>query len=309
MHVVVVGAGGLGGYFGGLLARRGANVTFIARGANLAALQTRGLTVRSVHGDFSLPVRARAEVAGLPPADVMLFCVKTYDVAQAAALVQPLVTDDTAVLTLQNGVDTPSTLQAFFGRGTVLAGVTRIGSTLVAPGVVEQQTEDRLIELGSLEAGGEPQVEKVCRLLTQAGIPVQVRADIRKSLWEKLVFISPFSGLSTLTRLTVAQLLAHEPTRALYRTLLEEAVAVAQAAGIAVAPDLASQIMQYLEAAADPGASSMAVDFAQRRPLEVEAIHGALVRHGQRLGVATPVTAAVYRALVVMDHYNRQPKP
>ncbi len=306
MRTVVMGAGGLGGYFGGMLARSGAPVTFIARGAHLQALQQRGLRVRSVHGDFTIPVHACADPAGLAVADFVLFCVKTYDVAAAAALLQPVVGADTVILTLQNGVDTPYELQARFGRGTVLAGVTRIGSTLVAPGEVVQETADRTIVFGSLDGQAWHQVEKVRQLLDRAGIPVRVCADIRQHLWEKLVYISAFSGLSTLTRLTVTQLLAHEPTRALYRTVMQETAAVARAAGVAVSPRLVEDIMAYLDALDDPGQSSMAVDLQRRRRLEVEAIHGAVVRHGQRLGVPTPVNATIYRALLVMDHYNRQ---
>ena len=305
MRIVVMGSGGLGGYFGGLLARSGADVTFIARGANLHALQARGLTVHSVNGDFALPVQACADPAGLPSADFVLFCVKTYDAAAAAALLQPVVTASTILLTFQNGVDMAAELQAAFGRGTVLAGVTRIGSTLSAPGVIEQPTTDRVIEFGSLTAQEQAQVDYVQTLLAGAGIPTLVSLNIQRSLWEKLVFIAPFSGLSTLTRLTPAQLLAQEPTRALYRSVMQETAAVAQAAA-GVAAAIVERTMHYLATAGDPGDSSMAVDFQRQRRIEVEAIHGAVVRHGQRLRVPTPLNRMIYDALVVMDHYNRQ---
>jgi 2-dehydropantoate 2-reductase len=305
MRIVVMGSGGLGGYFGGLLARRGADVTFIARGANLHALQERGLTVHSVNGDFALPVQTCADPAGLPPADCILFAVKTYDAAAAAALLQPVVAARTILLTLQNGVDMATDLQATFGRGTVLAGVTRIGSTLSAPGVIEQPTTDRMIEFGSLTSQDHDQVNHVRTLLEGAGIPTLVSPNIQRSLWEKLVFIAPFSGLSTLTRLTPAQLLAHESTRGLYRSVMQETAAVAQAAA-GVAPDIVERTMHYLATAGDPGDSSMAVDFQRQRRIEVEAINGAVVRHGQRLQVPTPLHQMLYNALVVMDRYNRQ---
>src|SRR5262249_28456164 len=156
MRIMVMGSGGLGGYFGGLLARSGVDVTFIARGANLHALQERGLTVHSVNGDFALPVQACADPAGLPPADFMFFGVKTYDAAAAAALIQPVVAATTTLLTLQNGVDMASDLQATFGRGTVLAGVTRIRSPPNPPGGIEQPTPDPGIEVGRLH-GHEPE--------------------------------------------------------------------------------------------------------------------------------------------------------
>jgi 2-dehydropantoate 2-reductase len=309
MRILVMGAGGLGGYFGGLLARSGADVTFVARGKNLQALQTRGLTVSSVHGDFALRVQACVDPVGLPPADLVLFCVKTYDVATAAALIQPVVAAHTILLTLQNGVDTPYDVRTTFGRGTVLAGITRIGSTLVEPGVITQPTTDRAIEFGNLDGQAQSQVEAVRRLLTEAEIPAVVSADIQKSLWEKLVFISAFSGLSTLMRLTVAEVLAQAPTRELYRTVMQETAAVAWAESINVAPDIVERTMHYLDTSGDPGESSMAVDFQHRRRIEVEAVHGAVVRHGQRVQVPTPVNATLYGALVVMDQYNRQPLP
>lgn len=309
MRIVVMGSGGLGGYFGGLLAHSGADVTFIARGAHLQALQERGLTVRSVNGDFALPVHACAAPAGLPPADVVLFCVKTYAVADAAALLQPVVDANTVFLTLQNGVDTPSQLQVAFGRGTVLAGITRTGSTLVEPGVIVQQTTDSVIEFSSLDGQAGAQMDRVGTMLNKAGIPAVVSPDIHKILWEKLVYISAFSGLSTLTRLPLTQLLAHPPTRELYRTVMQETAAVARAADVAIDPDIVDQTMHYLEAQDDPGESSMAIDFQRRRPIEVKAINGAVMHHGQRLQTPTPVNTTIYASLVVMDQINRQTPP
>jgi 2-dehydropantoate 2-reductase len=304
MRIVVMGSGGLGGYFGGLLAQSGADVTFVARGAHLQALQERGLIVRSVNGDFTVPVRACADPRVLPPAGLVLFCVKTYDAAVAAEILQPVIDTQTIVLTLQNGVDMAAELQTTFGRGTVLAGVTRIGSTLVAPGVIEQPTTDRLIEFGSLTGQQQEQVDRVQTLCTTAGMPTLVSPNIQRSLWEKLVFIAPFSGLSTLTRLTPTQLLTHEPTRALYGAVMQETTTVAQAAA-GVAPEIAERTLHYLDTAGDLGESSMAVDFQRQRRIEVDAINGAVVRHGQRLRVSIPLNQMVYNALIIMDHYNR----
>lgn len=305
MHLLVMGTGGLGGYFGGLLARSGVRVTFIARGDNLRALQQHGLTVRSVHGDFTITVQACAEPGALAAVDVILFCVKTYAAAAAAAQLQAVVAPHTIVLTVQNGVDMAADLQTTLGCGTVLAGITRMGSTLVAPGVIEQPTLNRSLEIGALRAADAPQVERLAGLLRRADIPVTITANIQRSLWTKLVFISAFSGLSTLTGLTPNQLLAHEPTRQLYRTVMEETAAVAQAAGLGLATDIVPQTLADLDAAGDLGLSSMAVDFQRHRPIEVEAINGAVVKHGQRLGVPTPANATIYAALTVMDVCQR----
>ena len=307
MRIVVMGTGGLGGYFGGLLARAGGDVTFVARGANLEALQGHGLTVRSVNGDFTLSnVQACADPSGLPPADFILFTVKTYGVEDATALLQPVVAQDTVLLTLQNGVDTPEILRQALGRGTVLAGITRIGSTLVEPGVIEQPTHDRAIEYGSLDEQGEAALERVRELLEAAAIPVLLSPDIRKSLWEKLVLISAFAGLSALTGLSPNQLLARRPTRTIYAQVMEEAAAVARAAGVDLEADTAARILAYLDAEGELGSASMAVDFQHRRRTEIEAINGAVVRHGRRLGVPTPVNETIYAALVVMDGYQRE---
>ena len=307
MRILVMGTGGLGGYFGGLLARAGNDVTFVARGANLEALQNRGLTVWSVHGDFSLPnVQACADPSGMPHADFVLFAVKTYGVGDVTALLQPVVGPETVLLTLQNGVDTPGYLQQAFGRGTVLAGITRIGSTLVEPGVIEQPTRDRAIEYGSLDEHGDAAMERVRQLLEGADIPVILSPDIRKSLWEKLVLISAFAGLSALTGLSPNQLLARQPTRTVYAQIMEEAAAVARAADVSLPANTATQILSYLDAEGELGSASMAVDFQHRRRTEIEAINGAVVRHGQRLGIPTPVNETIYAALVVMDGYQRE---
>jgi 2-dehydropantoate 2-reductase len=177
---------------------------------------------------------------------------------------------------------------------------------LAEPGVIEQPTSDRAIEFGSLDGQAQPQVAMMHRLLRQAGIPVVVSADIQKSLWEKLVFISAFSGIATLTGLPVAEILAQAPTRELYRSVLRETATVAWAAQVNVAPDIVEHTMHYLDTGGDPGESSMAVDFRRRRRIEVEAIHGAVVRHGQHVQVPTPVNATIYGALTVMDQYNRR---
>ncbi|MBM3222367.1 MAG: 2-dehydropantoate 2-reductase [Candidatus Tectomicrobia bacterium] len=305
MRTVVMGSGGLGGYFGGLLARSGADVTFVARGVHLQTLQERGLTVRSANGNFHVAVQAGADLQEHPPAAFVLFCVKTYDAEAAAALLQPVINPDTIVLTLQNGVDMATALQGLFGRGTVLAGATRIGSTLVAPGVIEQPTTHRLIEFGGLTGQEQAQVDRVQALLTVAQIPTVVSANIQRSLWEKLVYIAPFSGISTLTRLTPAQLLADAGTRQTYRAVMQETATVAQAVA-GVAPEIVAQTMHHLDTSGDPGDSSMAVDFQRQRRIEIEAINGAVVRHGQRVQIPTPLNQLIYHALVVMDRHNRQ---
>jgi 2-dehydropantoate 2-reductase len=184
-----------------------------------------------------------------------------------------------------------------------------MGSTLAEPGVIVQQTSDRTIEFGALEHRGQGVLEQVQAALEAADIPAVAVYDIRKILWEKLVFISAFSGLAALTGLLPAQLLAHVPTRQLYRDAMQETAAVGQAAGVAIDPDIVAQTLMYLDAQDDLGESSMAVDFQRGRPIEVEAINGAVVRHGQRLQIPTPVNYTIYASLTVMDQVHRRVSP
>jgi 2-dehydropantoate 2-reductase len=298
MRWVVMGTGGVGGYFGARLARAGETVTLVARGAHLEALRRDGLRVRSLaEGELTVRCEAVSELAGQPAADAVLVCVKSFDTEAAARAVRPVVGPATAVLPLQNGVDNVEKLQAILGADRVLGGAAYVFAALEAPGVVAHRFGGR-IALGELDGRSTPRVEALRAALARAGVPVEVSADVRRTMWEKYLFISAQAGMTALTRCPVGVLRDLPETWTMYRRLLEELAAVARAAGVALGPDVVESALKAA-AALDPRAlSSLHHDLTEGRRLELDALHGHAVRLGARLGVPVPTTFAVYAALL-----------
>jgi 2-dehydropantoate 2-reductase len=237
MRVAVVGAGGIGGFFGGLLARAGEDVTFIARGANLEAIRERGLAVKSRFvGDFTVKARATDDPAEIGPVDVVLFCVKAYDLETAAARMRPLIGPGTVVLPLQNGIDSAERIGRLVTPDAVIGGVAGVSAVLEAPGVIDHRGSDR-IHFGELAGGTSPRTERLLPVLRNAGIKAELRPDIRVALWEKFVRICGFSGLTALTRLPLSPVLGCPETRELFRGTLQEVDAVGHAEGVALPAD------------------------------------------------------------------------
>ena len=298
MRIVMLGAGGVGGYFGAKLARAGEDVTFLARGAHLAAIRRDGLRVRSrIDGEWTVKAEAVDDLTGRPPADVVFLTVKAQDTEAALERARPVVGPETAVLSLQNGVQSAELIDRVLGAGHALGGVAYVFAGIETPGVIAHHFLGR-IALGELDGRRTPRVERVLASLTAAGIPADLVPDIRRVLWEKYLLICAQAGMSTLARVPAGVLRAHPPTWAMYRTLLEECAAVGRKEGIALASDAVDTVMKAA-AALDAGAlSSMYHDLVHGRPLELEALHGHLVRLGTRHGVPTPMASAVYAALL-----------
>ena len=202
MRVAIMAAGGLGSYYGGLLAKDGHDVTFIARGAHLNAIRENGLTIKSAHGDFAIkPARATDDPAQVGPVDLVLFAVKTYDTQAAAHAMRPMIGAYTTVVTFQNGVEAPEEIGAIVGREHVLAAPTQVVSNVVAPGVVEQKSAFRITFIGEVFGQGlTPRVEQLVAAFKRTGVDVSAAPDARKPLWHKLVFLAPIAGLAALAR-------------------------------------------------------------------------------------------------------------
>lgn len=294
-----MGAGGLGGYFGGLLARAGHEVGFVARGAHLAALREHGLRVRSVHGDFELSVRAAADPAELAPAELVLFCVKTYDTEAAARQLQGTLAPGGAVLTLQNGIGNAEQIDAILGAGTALAGAAHIESAIGEPGVIVQSSPIRRITFGELDGRRSERAERILAVLRGADIEAILTEQVQTVLWTKLLFIAAMAGLTTLTRRTLGEVLAFPPTRRLFRAVLVEGQAVAEATGVELPPNVVEEVERTAMGMAPEMRSSMQKDLERGRKLEIEALNGAIVRLGERHGVPTPVNAVIYAALTL----------
>jgi len=297
MRVLIVGAGGVGGYFGARLARAGVPVTLLARGAHLAAIQREGLRVRSaVEGESVATVTAVADVTGLPPADAVLFCVKSFDTETAAAAIRPVIGPGTAVVSLQNGVDNEETLARVLGPGHAVGGVAYVFAAIESPGVIAHRFAGHVV-FGELDGRPSPRLEALRAAFTQAGVRAEVSPDIRRTLWQKYVMITAQAGMTALSRAPIGVIRAVPESRQMYRRIAEELTALAAASGVDLGPDAVEGVMKAADGLAPEAYSSLHHDLTQGRRLELETLHGHAVRLGERLGVPTPTTFAVYATL------------
>ncbi len=297
LTIVVMGTGGVGGYFGAKLARAGHAVTFVARGGHLDAIRRRGLTVRSAaEGDFTVAAEAVERLEGRPPADLVLIAVKSFDTASALAAVRPVVGPETAVLSLQNGVEAIERVDAALGPGHALGGAAYVFAALEASGLVVHRFAGRIV-LGEPGGGTSPRAERIREAIARAGIPVEVSTDIRRVLWEKYVMICAQAGTTAVTRCPTGIVRAVPETWRLFRALAEELAALAAAAGVRLPAGIVDTVVTSAAALAPQTSSSLAFDLSQGKRLELDALHGHAVRLAEKLGVAVPSMFAVYAAL------------
>ena len=300
MRIAIMGSGGLGAFFGGLLAHAGEDVTFIARGANLQALRTQGLTVkRPARDDLHLDVRATDDPREVGPVDLIWFGVKSYDLDAAAHQAAALVGPETVALTIQNGVEAPERVAAVLPGAVVLGGVVLGGATLVAPGIVEQKTARLPVKFGAPRGGLTPPAERFQQVLRAAGLEAEASADIQRELWEKFIFTC-VGALCVLARLPVGSIVDRPATAELARGIMAEAEAIGRARDINLEDGTVDRLFQRMQtvAATTPAMRpSMYFDLLQGRRLELDALNGAVVRMGRELGIPTPLNFAMSAAL------------
>jgi 2-dehydropantoate 2-reductase len=297
MRIVVMGTGGTGGYFGAKLARAGEDVTFVARGAHLEAIRARGLRVKSaIDGEWVVQAPAVERLAGLPPADLVLFCVKSFDTDSAGEAIKPVVGLGTGVLPVQNGVDNEERLERILGPGHVMGGVAQVLATIEAPGVVSHRFLGRIV-FGEMDGLPSERARAFLQACERAGIQAQISANMLRALWEKYVFIAAHAGMTALTRSPAGIVRAVPETRAMYRVILGEMVALGNVAGAGLDTDLVDTSMGMLDNLGAAFTSSLHHDLAEGKRLELEALHGHAVRLGERHGIPTPMLFAVYAAL------------
>jgi 2-dehydropantoate 2-reductase len=298
MKIAVFGAGGIGGYYGGLLANSGQDVTFIARGAHLAAIRERGLAVESVHGDFVIrPAQTTDDPAQIGPVDFLLVTVKNYDLEPAAQAARPLVGPETAVLPLLNGLDAAEQLAAVLGADRILAGLTHISSSMPAPGVIRQVSPLRRIVFGELDGTLSARAERIRSALAATGVEVVLTSGVQTALWEKFLFIASIGGVCCLARQPIGRVLSTPESRQLYIDALREVEAVGRARGIDFSAEIVEQTLELTEGFLPATRPSMLVDLEAGRRLELEAMSGTVVRYGREAGVPTPVHRVIYAAL------------
>jgi 2-dehydropantoate 2-reductase len=305
VRILVHGAGAVGGYFGALLARGGHEVTFVARGGNLAALRAQGLTVRlSTETLRVAPVHAVADPAEAPRPELVLVCVKSHDTASAGAALRPVVGADTIVLSLQNGIENEDVLARALGLAPLMVALTRIGVELVAPATVDYSGRGTIV-FGEPDGTESPRALRVAAALAAAGVSHQLRRDILVAAWEKLAWNAGFNAVTTLTRRTVGDVLALAPTRDLVVAAMEEVDAVAVAAGVPVRRGRTQAVLDDSAGGLPDFHTSMLQDLLRGRRLEHDALNGAVVRAAARTGVPVPVNRTL---LALLDRLDPAPR-
>jgi len=298
MKIAIMGTGGVGGYYGGLLAKAGKDVTFIARGAHLQAICKTGLQVKSVHGDFQVSkAKATDKPADVGPVDLIIFATKTYQTDEAAKAIKPMVGKDTVVVPLQNGVDAADRIGEVVGMDHVLGGATWLSAAIEAPGVIGQYSEFRRIALGEFSGKTTPRLTSVYDLLKETGAAVEVSDNILKVLWTKFVFIASVSAMGSLTRVTFGEYRGVPEARAVLGEAIGEAAAVARARGVKLDADILAKTQAFIESSAPGIKPSMQRDVEAGKPSELESLIGVVVRMGAEKNVPTPVMRFAYAML------------
>jgi 2-dehydropantoate 2-reductase len=303
MRIAVFGTGGVGGYFGGRLAQAGEEVIFIARGKHLAAIKADGLRVNSVLGDFVIkPAQASDNPAQIGPVDVVLVCVKAWQVASAAQAILPLVGPETFVVPLQNGVDAPAELATVLGQEYVLGGLCGLIAFVAGPGHIRHTGIEPFITFGEMDHHPSERAERLREAFARAqGVIVDIPPDIQAAMWRKFLIIATWSGVGAITRAPIGVVRSVPETRQMLEQSMQEIYDVALACNIALPPEAVSQSLAFLETVPSHGTASMQRDIIAGRPSELASQNGTVVRLGREVGIMTPLHAFIYNSLLPLE--------
>ena len=301
MKIGIIGSGGVGGFFGAKFAKSGQDVAFIQRGAHLEAMQRNGLKVESGLGDITLPaVRATDNPGEVGLVDVALVTVKSGQTDEAVELTKPMMGKNTAVITLQNGVENEHRLVKKLGEGNVLGGVAYILSLIKAPGLIQQTGPMARLEFGELDGARSRRALEFLEACENASIEATLSDNIQQNIWKKFVFLCPHNGMTSLTRSSIGSIRDDQDCRALLEGAVNEVLLLAGAKGISVDLNGSSEVMKLYDSMPHAMTSSMHYDVVNNKPLEVDWLNGAVVRLGKEVGVATPVNSFIYAALKLL---------
>ncbi|WP_226005818.1 2-dehydropantoate 2-reductase [Natrinema salinisoli] len=307
MKFAVFGAGGVGGYLGARLADAGHDVHLVARGDHLAALESNGMRVESIHGDTNVELPATDDPADIGPCDYVLFCVKAHDTRDAAADIEPLLGDETVVVSFQNGVDNERWLAEEIGEEHVVGGVAYIFSTIGDPGVVEHTGGPARFIYGELDGERSDRVEALDAALSESeGIDAVLAEDIRVELWRKFAFICAQAGMTAASRLPIGEIRESDASWAMYRRIVEEVCTVARAEEVDLPDDTVDEWLTFARELDPEMYSSLHYDLTHDKRLELEALHGSVVRHADDVGVDVPMNEAVHAILRPWADRNEQ---
>lgn len=308
MRIVVFGTGGVGGYFGGRLAEAGEDVTFIARGEHLNAIQRHGLRVDSPRGDFLIhPAHTTDDPAQVSIVDVVLVGVKAWQVPEAAAAIRPLVGPESIVVPLQNGVEAPDQLAAILGREHVLGGLCKIISFIAGPGHIRHAGADPTVAFGELDGRRSQRAERLLAAFERAkGLMAEIPDNIHVAMWEKFLLIASFSGVGAVTRAPMGVLRRLPQTRAMLEEVMQEILAVAQARGVVLGEAAIDRSLAFFDSLPENATASMQRDIMEVVPSELESQNGAVVRLGEAAGVPTPLNRFIYHSLLPQELKARE---
>ncbi len=307
MHIVIVGIGGVGGYFGGKISYSGQKTTMIARGKHLEAIQKNGLHVKSVDGDFvTHPYLVTDDMSKVEKADLILICTKSWQVEAAGAFIKPILKDDTIVIPLQNGADNAEKLCVAIDKKHVVGGLCKIYSKIEAPGRISHFGHPSSIVFGELDKKDTQRVQKVKEIFDKAGFESTISKDIQVDVWSKFMFIATVSGLGALTRVTIGEMYEHAGTREILRQTALEIYNVAIAKGVALPRDIVDRIMMFISKQPYEATASTQRDILEGRPSELENFNGFIVKEGEKLDVLTPVNSFIYNCLAPVEAKARK---
>jgi 2-dehydropantoate 2-reductase len=297
MKIAVMGTGGVGGYFGGLLARAGNDVTFVARGPHLDAIRANGLTVESANdGNFTVPGNAVEDTSQVGPQDLVLFTVKMYHNSAAIEAVRPMLGPHSLVLTLQNGIDNGQQLVEAFGREQVLIGSCYLEGRIREPGVVTQGGPGRA-SFGELEPGITERCRKLLAVFQEANWRVDLEENMPGMLWKKFSYLAGSAAVGAATRTLFGEMRTIPETRAIIQGAIEEILEVGRASGAPIMEDSLEWCLTSLDNFPATGMSSLGKDFLEGRPVELDGLTGAAVRMGREYRVSTPINDTLYGIL------------
>jgi 2-dehydropantoate 2-reductase len=298
MKIAVMAAGAVGGYFGARLAQAGHEVAFVARGRHLEAIRERGLVVRSAAGEMRVAgARASDDPASLGAFEVVLFAVKLWDTEAAARAALPLIADGGVIIPFQNGVESIERIGAVTGTEPVLGGAAYIAATIAEPGVIVHTGEMARLLFGAVQAGQQARAREFLQVCKGAGIDAELVADIRRVVWEKFIFLSALSGVTSATRQPIGPIRSDPDLRAVFEAAIREAWSVGRARGIALPEALIGQLMGFGDGLPAEMKSSMLNDLVAGNRLEAPWLSGAVARMAKESSLAAPVSATLYAAI------------
>ncbi|WP_109097239.1 2-dehydropantoate 2-reductase [Aquimarina sp. AU58] len=302
MHIVIIGVGGVGGYFGGKIANSGQKVTLVARGKHLEAIKNNGLQVKSINGDFvTHPFYATDQMDTVEKADIVLICTKSWQVAEAAKTIHPILKEDTIVIPLQNGADNAEKVCSVVATKHVLGGLCKIYSKIESPGIISHFGHQPEVVFGELDKSKTDRLEVVKEVFDKAGFNNAISKDIEVDIWSKFMFITTVSGIGALTRATIGEVYENPETYHILEQTATEIYKVGIAKGVSLPEDIVSRILAFIGKQPYDSTASMQRDIMEGRPSELDNFNGFIVKQGAKLDISTPANTFIYSCLLPME--------